>query len=172
MALPPLVKRAAPVVAFVVLGMLFLFCLLAYVVRNKPVPKERKLADISDETLRTVVAWPKAAPWSCQMVLGLQPDDGHVVVTRQCPEFNASVRIFHDEVAIAEFSISSRDATPCNWLSHEGNLNGFILTWHRTNLFVNLAPRTLYQVAVTFDRHVPQGSSLWLCYLQSLGERD
>ena len=172
MALPVQTGKAIAVTAALVVIACLFFGGVWYIARNKPVPKERKLADIAGQTLETVVAWPRAEPWSYQMVLGLQRGSIQVSVTNACPELNGSVRIFRQGDPVAEFPISSRDAMRCNWLSRDAGLEGFILTWSRTNLFSKLAPKTLYQVTVSFDRRVPQGSSMWLCYLQSAAQSE
>jgi hypothetical protein len=66
---------------------------------------------------------------------------------------------------LCEFDFSSDAAEGCNWLD-KYDLDGYILTWHSGDQWHSIKPGHRYILTMDFSRLPPNGSSLWLYWVQ------
>jgi hypothetical protein len=88
----------------------------------KHVPTAQKLANCTNDTIKFQLVATNLPPY--QFVLGMPQN-----MTNQL-NFSGDIIIKQSTGTVARISINSRDITSCNWLS---GMNGYILTWSRTN---------------------------------------
>src|SRR6185295_6820938 len=86
------------------------------------VPKRQKLTDCTNSVLAFTLTCEHSSPY--QFVLGL---DSSVSKT---PAFRGEIIIQQSTGTVATIPIDYHDMTVCNWLP---GLDGYILTWNRTN---------------------------------------
>ena len=79
----------------------------------------QKLIDCTNNLLTFQIACPNLPPY--QFLLGALAPETNGLTIRQ------------GNRPVARIPIASSDLTPCNWL-HQATLDGYILTWSRTNL--------------------------------------
>ena len=118
------------------------------------IPKQQKLTDCTSNALAFHMTCERSPPY--QFVLGLGPSH-----TGQFA-FRGELLIRQTTGVVARIEIDSAHASFCNWLP---GVDGYILTWHRTNagerLSEFLSRGQSYDVGVTFVEGPPSDSSLW-----------
>jgi hypothetical protein len=101
--------------------------LLAVVVPNVlrgKIPTTQKLIDCTNNFLTFQMACPNLPPY--QFLLGVLHRETNGF------SFQGDLSIRQGNTLVARIPIGSSDLTPCNWL-HQASLDGYILTWSRTN---------------------------------------
>ncbi len=140
------------VAALLVLGVVGYFVLPHLVCME--MPQRQKLADCSTNAMAFTMTCDHSPPY--EFVLGLGPSHTGPIV------FHGEVIIQQSTGTVASIQIASDNITPCNWLP---GLDGFILTWNRTNAGERLGELLRrgqsYDVRVAFSEMPPSGSSLW-----------
>ena len=145
-------KALMAVAALLAMGIAGYFALPHLV--GTEIPKRQKLADCNTNALAFTMTCDHSPPY--QFVLGLGPSHRGPIA------FHGEVVIQQSTGTVARFQIASDDITACNWLP---GLDGFILTWNRTNAGERLSELLRrgqsYDVRVTFSEAPLAGSSLW-----------
>jgi hypothetical protein len=140
--------------ALVMLGVIGYFALPRLVCTE--IPKQQKLADCNSNPMAFTLTCDHSPPY--QFVLGLGPTHSGPIA------FHGEVIIQQSTGRVARIQIASDHITPCNWLAEAG-LDGYILTWGRTNagerLGELLRQGQSYDVRVAFSEAPPADSSLW-----------
>ena len=126
---------------------------------EKPLPREQKLSDITNDAVVADVEWPNAEPWSYQLVVGLKTNQFRY--DRPCPDFAGVVTITGpDETPVEQFAVASTNAQQCNWLSHDHDLDGFIVTWKQTNVLRTCTAGTQYKIDFRFEKRPKRGQPM------------
>jgi hypothetical protein len=126
----------------------------------KDVPVAQKLADCTNAVLTCDFLPTNRPPY--HFVLGLRRSTATEL------RFRGELVISRSNSVLVRIPISSTDIRPCNWL---GGMEGYVLTWSRTNemdrLDALLLHRESYQLRAEFSELPPASSSLWF---ESMGK--
>jgi hypothetical protein len=145
-----------------------------WVVGRVEIPKQLKLTDCTNATLKVKLTVPKGHHF--QLVYAqLETDDKN---TSNTPPFQLSghIQISPINTSVALFSFTPETSEKCNWLQLHGFQKSYILTWNpptNTLRFSHLLQReTQTELKIVFDQPPPANSSLWLAWLQDYKDRD
>jgi hypothetical protein len=145
-------KLIKVVAVLLVLGVIGYFALSHLVCTE--IPKRQKLAECNTNALAFTMTCDHSPPY--QLVLGLGPSHTGPIA------FHGEVIIQQSTGTVARIQVGSDHITPCSWLP---GLDGYILTWNRTNAGERLGELLRrgqrYDVRVAFSEPPPSGSSLW-----------
>lgn len=149
-----LAKLLKVVAAIVAVGTVGYFALPYLVCMDTP--KYEKLADCNTNALAFTMTCEHSPPY--EFVFGLGPSHKGPLA------FRGEIVVQQSTGAVARIQIDSDHITPCNWLAGAG-LDGYILTWSRTNAGERLSKLLRrgqsYDVHVAFSEVPPTDSSLW-----------
>jgi hypothetical protein len=147
-------KLLKVVAALLALGVIGYFALPHLVCME--IPERQKLADCNTNAIAFTMTCDHSPPYA--FVLGLGPSHTGPLA------FRGEVSIQQRTGTVARIQIGSDDITPCNWLAGSG-LDGYILTWNRTNAGERLSELLRrgesYDVRVAFSEAPPTDSSWW-----------
>ena len=149
-------KAIAVAIAVAITALIVLAVVVPNLLGGK-IPMTQKLIDCTNNLLTFQMACPNLPPYQFLLSV-LAPETNGLT-------FQGDLTIRQGNRLVARIPIGSSDLTPCNWL-HQASLDGYILTWSRTNqaerLSELLQPSQTYDVQVAFAKLPPPHSSLWL----------
>ncbi len=135
------------------------FCF--YFVAAIEVPQQQRLLQCTSSISHASITVPAGSHY--ELVLGVPYPAPSPVA------FQGLVTISRQGHIIRTFPITRDNSTTCNWL-HRPDLEGYILTWQRPGrgeLDKLLESRHSYDLSVQWAQMPPNGSSLWLSWLQT-----
>jgi hypothetical protein len=137
--------------------------LLYGIVQNIGIAKRQKLVDCTNQKINASFVVPKGKLFN--LVLGTTTN-----LNWSDWSFEGTVEIGTEGNSIQAFPISLEKSTRCNWLERQGIPIAFILTWEfQPNLAFVVGERS--EIRIRFSKLPPEGSSLWLTWIQRYGDR-
>lgn len=123
---------------------------------------EHKLTDCTNSTLSVQFVMPPAHAF--MLLLGY-PKGEKATFTNT---FSGQVEIRRAGTNVVSFSVESDLVQECNWLTHRGMGDAYVLNWASTKpgLTALLKAGHAYEMNVQFTRPPPSNASLWAFFTQ------
>lgn len=125
-------------------------------------PVERQIMNVSELYTRARFKCP-ARSSHYRFVIGLPYINGKCDWERKPPHFSGTVKVVSGTNVIYNLPIQETKLTPCNWLTHKHNLDGWIVDFKQS--LTNFVIGNEYEVQVDLADNPDTTFSLWLCYL-------
>ena len=133
------------------------------------VPRQRKLADCDQQRVSFELQVPEGRTFS--LVLGI-PTSAKI---SGGPLFAGNITIEGQQLPIMRFDFRSEESRPCNWLTYDAGLNGYIINGldfdlqHKLTAYLQSGRKKT--VTISFSNLPPSGTSIWLAWYESRSDR-